>query len=159
MREEGRRGVYDLAFVASMDLAYLHLHLPKNPADLLYPALSPFEACDALCQFEFHPLHAPASTARPVRGRSAVEKRSLSTASSEHNDSVALALKTTASADLKNHALIEYVDLTAAGSMEIVDLSGEPTLGSGGKEVLQAQSKVHCPWCRGAFSNEFQVPL
>lgn len=92
----------------------------------------------------------PPSTARPVMGRSAVGKHGPSTASSEHNDPVALAPKTTASADLKDFQLIECfeliecVDLTAL-PVEAVDPLGVSALGFEGSEALQAPGKINCP--------------
>lgn len=90
-----------------MDLAHLSLHLPKNSTGLLYSALSPFKPKMPSVSLDFISYQPPHSNARSVRGRSAVGKRGPPTASSEHNDSVALAPKTTVSADVEDYDLNE----------------------------------------------------
>ena len=92
-----------------------------------------------------HQYQPPHAAGGPVQRRSAASKRGTSTTSHEHNDPVAPAPKSTASADR------ECIDLTDSPAMETVGGPlGEPALGLGEVERC-VHGKAHSPRCRWAI--------
>ena len=154
--EKGCSEIYDPPFAASLDLRLLSFHLSDRSADLLYSALLLFKPAMASVSLDYLHHYQPApSRDRPVKGHPAVRNRGASAVSSKLKDFIVLASNISLSASLEDYDLIECIDLTISLPMEAIDPFRESALGFGGTE--NTQGNVHCPRCRWASNDGFQI--